>query len=83
MFRLFTPTKKVVERIHNEFNTAGDNLLKEAERILGGNEYLIEKSNRLSKIGFKNSIEVRKATKIKMAHETAAFNKALSSKISV
>lgn len=49
-------TKEIIEQIHDEFNTAGDRLLKEAKEII--NEGVLNKAGRLEKIGFIKSREV-------------------------
>lgn len=52
------PSKKqmqdIIVGIHNEFDTAGDKLLAEANEVLNGN-YDIEKGERLQRLGFTNS----------------------------
>lgn len=57
---------KVVEQIHNEFYSAGEELLKEALLVINNNETLIDKAERLENIGFKNSLEVKKASVIRL-----------------
>lgn len=47
-------TTEVIEAIHNEFDTAGEKLMKEAKEILAG-EYDTDKGERLKKLGFGNS----------------------------
>jgi hypothetical protein len=64
MFKLFkkalmpiqskNETQTIIEKIHNEFDTAGEKLLAEANEVLNGN-YDIEKGERLQRIGFTNS----------------------------
>jgi hypothetical protein len=51
-------TKEVIEKIHHEFNTSGEELLKEAQSII--NETLLKKASRLAAIGFTQCIEVNK-----------------------
>lgn len=47
-------TQTIIEKIHNEFDTAGDKLLAEANEVLNGN-YDIQKGERLQRLGFTNS----------------------------
>lgn len=55
----------VVEEIHNEFFTAGDRLLKEANEILAAAPAAsIEKGKRLSALGFKNVPEAVNVDKV-------------------
>lgn len=63
---------KVVEEIHQTFYTAGDKLLKEATEIINQNgPTSIDKAKRLEKLGFKNSLEVKKLESIKMTQDLA------------
>lgn len=58
--------KEIIEKIHLEFNTAGENALAEAQSIINGTDDLIEKADLLEKHGFKNSICVNKAKPVRM-----------------
>jgi hypothetical protein len=63
---------KIVERIHTEFMTAGDILLKEAECILAKSlESDIEKGLLLKKLGFSESPEAKASEKILQEKEDA------------
>lgn len=82
MFNFFNKTKKskvstinavqLVEKIHNEFDTAADRLLDEAKSIIANSD--IEKGERLKAIGFSNAAPVKKS-------ETALQKKELAEKI--
>lgn len=61
----------VVQKIHTEFNTASESALKEAESIINGSEPLLSKASLLEKVGFSNSICVKKAAHIKMSKSIA------------
>lgn len=79
MFNLFKSNKSVIEKIHNEFNNAGDRLLKEAKEIILGitveNE---DKARRLNNIGFSSSKEVEIAEGAKKEkREKEEFAKAM------
>lgn len=51
---------ELVEEIHNEFDSASQNILDEAQKILdGASDKLIEKAKRMQRIGFSNSREVK------------------------
>lgn len=52
---------EVVEKIHNDFDTAGEKLLKEAKEILSKN-HNTKKGERLKSLGFLNSEPVVKST---------------------
>jgi len=58
--KAFTPkpskekVEAIIKEIHNEFDTAGDKLLVEANKILNGS-YDIEKGERLQRLGFTRS----------------------------
>lgn len=56
----------VVQKIHSEFNTASESALKEAEGIINDNQHLLEKASLLEKVGFLNSICVKKSAHVKM-----------------
>lgn len=60
LFKKIIPesTKEVIEQIHNEFNCAGEELLKEAKEILANSNFSSEKTNTLRSLGFKNVPEV-------------------------
>lgn len=62
---------KVVQQIHHEFNTASDNALKQAKEIINGNYHLLEKADKLHRIGFVNSHEVHNAKHIKINADIA------------
>jgi len=82
MFNFFNKTKKtkvstinaveLVEKIHNEFDTAADRLLDEAKSIIANSD--IEKGERLKAIGFNNSVPVKNS-------EVALQKKQLAEKI--
>jgi len=82
MFNIFNKTKKtkvstinaveLVEKIHNEFDTAADRLLDEAKSIIANSD--IEKGERLKAIGFNNSVPVKNS-------EVALQKKQLAEKI--
>lgn len=64
--------KETIEEIHQTFYSAGDKLLKEANEIINQNgPSSIDKANRLKKLGFKNTIEVRQLESIKMTQDLA------------
>ncbi len=67
---------KLVEQIHNEFNSSGDRLLAEAKEIIAGIRIDNEaKANALKKLGFSNTREVIDAdtvTSIKKEKENIA-----------
>lgn len=87
MFNLFGSTKKqekvnnypaVVEEIHNEFLSAGDRMLEEANEILAAAPAVsIEKGRRLAALGFNRVPEVVNAketeSKIAMSKELAGL----------
>lgn len=58
-----------VEKIHHEFNTAGEAILKEAKLII--DESLLHKATRLENAGFSQSAEVKKASRMKMSKQSA------------
>lgn len=62
-------TKEVVEQIHNEFNTAGERLLAEAKSII--DEGLVTKVARLERAGFVQSVQVKKAARMRLSKELA------------
>jgi len=68
-------TINTIEKIHNDIDTAQERLLKEAKELIDSvsvnvknteknNSGIINKANRLKNIGFSNTIEVNKASKI-------------------
>lgn len=63
MFNIFKKQPTVtVEEIHNEFNTAADNLLLQAKKVIAEAEANdLSKISRLESLGFKNSSQVKKA----------------------
>jgi len=61
----------VVQRIHNEFDTASESALKQANSIINGNKHLLAKASLLEKVGFLNSICVKKAAHVKMSNSIA------------
>lgn len=50
--------EELIEQIHNEFNGAGDILLKEANEILGNCNFKIDKYDMLKQFGFTKTREV-------------------------
>jgi len=67
MFNIFKSKKSIqqtIETIHNEFDTAGEKLLQEAQRILS-KEIPAEKADRLSRLGFTSAKAVKEAEEIK------------------
>ncbi len=55
-------TQRVIEQIHNSFNTASDRILEEAKRILATSSTVeVEKANRLQRLGFGNAQGVAEA----------------------
>lgn len=64
---------EVVQRIHHEFNTAGETLLKQAQQILNGNVVDELKVKRLQAVGFNRANDVQKWNKIKLTKEIADF----------
>lgn len=63
-------TAEQIEIIHNEFNTAGDKLLKEAQEVLNKQESLDEeKVITLKNLGFVNVPEVKKVEKTRKEKE--------------
>jgi hypothetical protein len=69
-------TKWIIEKIHDEFNTAGDRALREAKEILSGLQVINEdKASRLKKLGFSRVNEVMtfdRLSKEKKMHEDTA-----------
>lgn len=67
-------TKELIDKIHNEFYCAGDDLLREANEIISSNVFSEEKTNQLKKFGFTSVPEVveveQKVEKKKIAHKT-------------
>lgn len=63
----FKSTKKVIEQIHSEFDSASERLLREAKTILS-KPLEDEKANKLEKLGFRSASAVKKAD----AHRTLA-----------
>lgn len=67
MLSLFKPSaKKIVQKIHNEIDTAQDRLLQQAEKIIAETSVtvdtkIIDKAARLKKLGFANAVEVATA----------------------
>ncbi len=55
--------KEIVEKIHSEFNGAGEALLKEANEILNGEKFSTDKADLLKKVGFRNVPEVKEIDK--------------------
>lgn len=51
-------TQEVIDQIHNEFNCAGEALLKEAKEIIANSNFSSEKANKLKALGFKSVPEV-------------------------
>lgn len=70
MLNLFASPKKLVEKIHAEFDSAEDRLLAEAKLLLSNMD---DDSNlkRLMSAGFTNSKDVSKYTSVKMNRELA------------
>lgn len=65
--------KQVIEKIHHEFNSAGDALLAEVNELINGNSALLKKAERLEMAGFKMANEVERASKILLDKKTADF----------
>lgn len=62
----------LVAEIHNAFNNAGENLLKEASEIIGSiGAHTIEKAGRLQRAGFTSAHEVMKLAAVKVTRELA------------
>lgn len=61
-FKSKESTKKVIARIHSEFDNAGDILLAEAQEILGKTSDN-ERATRLSKLGFTSALPVIESKK--------------------
>lgn len=66
MFNLFKSQEALVREIHNEFDTAEDRLLEQADKLLKELEVPImadveRKAERLKKLGFNNSETVKRA----------------------
>jgi hypothetical protein len=55
MLRIFKSQERVIREIHNEFDTAQDNLLRQAKEIIHKSEPVSDKGKRLLDIGFTNS----------------------------
>jgi hypothetical protein len=58
-------TEQIIEKIHNEFDTAGEKLLAEAKQILA-QEHDTSKGDRLKSLGFTKCASVELASKIKL-----------------
>lgn len=74
---------EIIAEIHGAFDGAEDYLLKEAERILampiaGTDTRIIQKAERLEKLGFKQSPEVIKASAARDSIATAKRHKEIS-----
>lgn len=54
----FTSNQKVIDKIHHEFDVAGEYLLKEANEILKNSNFKTDKAQLLKDFGFKNTEEV-------------------------
>lgn len=54
----FASNQKVIDKIHHEFDVAGEQLLKEANEILNNSNFKTDKTKLLKEIGFKNTKEV-------------------------
>lgn len=65
----FDPELITAEQVHNDFYSAGDNLVKYAETLL--DKRRIEKANRLSAVGFECVEEVKSSKNIADAQELA------------
>jgi hypothetical protein len=84
MFNLFKKTQpkkatkeypKVVAEIHNEFMTTGEKLLQEAKKIIANAEIKdVEKVERLKKIGFRQSKQVKDSERAIKAKQDAEKN---------
>jgi len=65
----------IVEQIHHEFNSAGELLLQEANKVLSScAEKNIDKGLRLQKLGFVNTQEAINVKEIEQIKKTAAAN---------
>lgn len=76
MFNIFKSKKSVqqtIEAIHNEFDAAGERLLKEAKDILSG-VALDEKGERLKKLGFIQAKAAAKNTELARRNEEIKRN---------
>lgn len=61
-----------VQQIHDAFNSAGETLLAQAQKIVNQTpENLADKVQRLQKVGFKNSIDVQRYEQVRMTIEQA------------
>lgn len=73
VFQPSQTTAEVIEQIHHEFNTAGENLLKEALEIINSAPILdAEKTKRLEQLGFRQTAEVVKFREIESTKLKAA-----------
>ena len=77
MFKLLKKsanTDVLIAEIHETFNTAGDKILASALEIINkGEAKQIEKAERLKKVGFRQSNEIKKWEHIKMTKDLAAL----------
>jgi hypothetical protein len=67
MFNLFKSSpQNVIVKIHNDFDSATERLLKEAKGIIA-KEFSTDKGDRLAKLGFTSSAASKKANEVKAA----------------
>lgn len=80
MFYLFKKTSQaisekteaeIIQEIHDEYDNASTGMLMEAIGLVEPNSNILEKAERLIKLGFVNSVEVEKAENLRIDKEIA------------